>query len=179
MADVTLVPYGNAKETKTSSGWTYDCQHGETECVYNAMETCGLSYISSTIKAWNFVDCIENNDDSRSKTNYDEVLDKCVASASIAKSQAATIKTCYTGSDGNALEHSMALMTEALSPAHTYVPWVVGQGVHSDEVQNEIGDSLLKYVCSNYTGKNKAAACGSSSFKSHMKDIMSPCMPGN
>jgi len=137
MADIAFVPYGNAHETGSASeGWTFSCQHGETECVYNAMETCGLSYISSTQKAFDFVNCIEHNDESRTSHDYDSVLDKCATEASIAKSQSAQIKTCYTGSQGNSLEHAMALSTENLSPSHEYVPWVVGQGVHSDEIQN-------------------------------------------
>ena len=35
MADVLLVPYGNAHETPSGDSWTYTCQHGEYECLYN------------------------------------------------------------------------------------------------------------------------------------------------
>ena len=36
----------------------------------------------------------------------------------------APIKTCANGKMGNALEHEMAEVTDALNPPHRYVPWV-------------------------------------------------------
>ena len=35
MADVTLYPYGNAHETASGDSWTFSCQHGVEECMYN------------------------------------------------------------------------------------------------------------------------------------------------
>ena len=35
MAEVLLVPYGNAHEFPNGDSWTYTCQHGENECLYN------------------------------------------------------------------------------------------------------------------------------------------------
>jgi len=67
--------------------------------------------------------------------------------------------TCMKGPAGNALEHKQALQIEALSPPHTYVPYVVADGVHTDAIQNAAGDNLLGYVCQNYKGAHKAAAC--------------------
>jgi hypothetical protein len=63
------------------------------------------------------------------------------------------------GPAGNALEHKQALQIEALSPPHTYVPYFVVDGVHSDAIQNGAGSNLLGYVCQNYKGEHKAAAC--------------------
>ena len=45
MATVNLHPYGNARETATSTGeWNFQCQHGEAECQYNLMEVCAQNY---------------------------------------------------------------------------------------------------------------------------------------
>jgi hypothetical protein len=32
MAEINFWPYGNARETKTYTGWSYKCQHGVAEC---------------------------------------------------------------------------------------------------------------------------------------------------
>lgn len=72
---------------------------------------------------------------------------------------------CYKGEDAIKYEHAIALKTESLSPAHTYVPWVVANGVHNDKIQNAVGSSLLKYVCDNFTGtKSKDCPAPSMSF---------------
>ena len=159
MAEVTFIPYGNASEKQVGSSWTYQCQHGETECQFNYIESCGISLITDPVNQFNFIECIEESDNSRAAgQDYDTIVDGC---AEVAKStaQAAAIKACRTSSTGNSLEHAMAVKTAALSPAHTYVPWIVAGGVHNDDVQNQIQGSLLSYVCGKYTGPNKSADC--------------------
>jgi len=59
----------------------------------------------------------------------------------------------------------MAVATDNLNPKHTYVPWIVGQGQHTDAIQNEITASLFDYVCANYSGPNKSSACPSTKTK--------------
>ena len=44
---------------------------------------------------------------------------------------------------GNYYEHQMAQKTET----HTWVPWVVVNGIHDPEVENQIINSLIDYVC--------------------------------
>ena len=53
---------------------------------------------------------------------------------------------------------TIASNTDALNPKHNYVPWVVADGVHTDEINDAITDDLLGYVCQNFQGE-KAAAC--------------------
>jgi len=40
---------------------------------------------------------------------------------------------CYQSSEGNTLEHQVAIDTGALNPRHTYVPWLTGNGSHDAE----------------------------------------------
>ena len=44
---------------------------------------------------------------------------------------------------GNYYEHQMAQKTET----HSWVPWIVVNGIHDEEVENQIIDSLIDYVC--------------------------------
>ena len=53
------------------------------------------------------------------------------------------------------LMHIVALKTESLVPKHTYVPWIVVDGVHDADVENKIiadmygyfkGKQQLKYL---------------------------------
>ena len=152
MADITLVPYGNAHGIDS-------CQHGVEECEYNMVESCALNLITDGLAQFNFINCIEQNDTSRKTSgDYDGNIDLCTA-ASGTDAYNSAIKTCYKGTEGQEYETVMMNETDALSPSHSYVPWVVGQGVHSDEVQNEVTSSLLSYVCSNYKGSNKSPDC--------------------
>ncbi|KAL7992851.1 hypothetical protein Chor_017107 [Crotalus horridus] len=40
--NITLVPYGNAEESKEATKWHFDCQHGEEECLGNMIECLKL-----------------------------------------------------------------------------------------------------------------------------------------
>ena len=77
---------------------------------------------------------------------------------------------------GNQLEHKVALKTEALNPPHRYVPWLVANGQHTDTIQNEVGSNLLAYVCRNYKGTKKAAACNQTfPVVDASKDLLNVC----
>ena len=69
MADVLLVPYGNAHEYADGDSWTFTCQHGVDECVYNEIENCSNHYIADPYTAFNFINCVENHDSAR-RTTY-------------------------------------------------------------------------------------------------------------
>ena len=164
MAVVKLHPYGNARETAGQSGeWNYQCQHGEAECQYNLLEACALGQqktkagtgVNNHKKTFEFIACIEGNDTG---TDYDSVATTCANNTKNFQG-ISDILTCYKGSLGNQLEHKIAQETEALNPPHQYVPWIVVNGQHTDAIQNSVGTNLLAYVCQNYTGANKAAAC--------------------
>ena len=58
----------------------------------------------------------------------------CSTQVALTDFEVTRINTCYTSTAGNEYEHYIGVQTDNLSSAHTYVPWVVGDGVHSDEV---------------------------------------------
>lgn len=166
MATVTLHPYGNAHESANAAGeWVFDCQHGPVECQYNVLEACALNQFKD---AFPFISCIEANNSSSA---YDDVATKCAKDTGVADTDTSALLTCFKGVQGNNLEHAYALATEALNPPHKYVPWFVVNGEHSDDIQNAVGDNALAYVCKNYKGANKAAACASQTTELSTKDI--------
>ena len=44
----------------------------------------------------------------------------------------------------------MGAKTESLDPPHNYVPWVVVDGEHNNEIQQAAMDNLLALVCKLY-----------------------------
>ena len=161
MAEVEFVPYGNAKETETTSGsYQFECQHGYSECVYNIIEACALAKIEDPLVAFQYIDCIERSDESRDpQQDYYQVAITCCKLAKLSDATIKAMEGCATGSEGTQLEHEAAVKTDALDPPHQYVPYVVVNGVHDDETQNAITDSLFDYVCDAYLGPNKSPAC--------------------
>lgn len=55
--------------------------------------------------------------------------------------------------------YEIAVATEKLNPAHTYVPWIVVNDKHSTSAENAIISNMVRYVCSIYTGPEKIDAC--------------------
>ena len=76
MADVTYVPYGNAHEYADGDSWTFTCQHGTAECVYNEIESCSNKYIADAYQRFSFTYCVESND-SNKHLSYQNVIDLC------------------------------------------------------------------------------------------------------
>ena len=65
MADVVMIPYGNAHETPNGDSWTFTCQHGVDECAYNQVEACSNKYVADYLTAFNFINCVESNNSKR------------------------------------------------------------------------------------------------------------------
>lgn len=149
--NLTLVPYGNAKESKSPFGkWKFVCQHGKEECVGNLIETCAFVLEKTKTISVGFIHCMENSEKTPEKAaeacgpKFKIDLDKIMA--------------CANGDQGNQLEHMMAEITADLNPPHQYVPWVTLNGVHTNKIQNEAMSDLLSLICDAYKGP-KPSAC--------------------
>lgn len=150
--EVILVPYGNAQESRYGDEWRFTCQHGEAECVGNLIETCAISILQNATSYFPFIHCLEST-----IAGYDPVsaAEQCASQFGIDFS---SIDKCHSSAQGNALEHEMALKTNALNPPHYFVPWITLNGKHTDEIQNEATFDLLGLVCDTYQG-TKPDAC--------------------
>ena len=171
MVDITFIPYGNAKEVSSqpnpgSGFYEFQCQHGESECVYNIIETCAINKIKDDLKKFKYINCIEHNNDSREvHQDYYQIALDCALDVDLDLDLdieiIEEIQFCSISKEGNELEHKMALKTNNLDPKHEFVPHIVVNGIHNDEIQNDIIDSLLNFVCKTYKGINKSSSCPS------------------
>ena len=64
----------------------------------------------------------------------------------------------FQGAEGNELLHQFAVLTDNLVPPHRYVPHIVIDGVHDEQLQDLAQTDLLKFVCEMYSGE-KPEAC--------------------
>ncbi|KAK7091127.1 gamma-interferon-inducible lysosomal thiol reductase-like [Littorina saxatilis] len=147
--NITLVPYGNAREKQSGDRWVFTCQHGEQECIGNLLETCAIHTLKSIDRIMPFIHCMELSEYPL------QSVQSCSQQLSVPLDP---IMFCYNSTVGNTLEHKMAQKTEALNPPHKYVPWVVLNGVHTEKINDEAARDLLKLVCDTYTG-TKPSAC--------------------
>lgn len=135
----------NKKETFDNSTnlWQYTCQHGDLECWGNLAQTCVIYYQPKTEDHFPFIHCMESDTEDDIKT----AAYNCAAKHDIPRDQ---IEACVQIEFGNFLEHQMAIKTEALNPPHTYVPWVTLNGEHTDDIEQQAMNDLVKLICDTY-----------------------------
>ncbi|NWS12918.1 GILT reductase, partial [Pachyramphus minor] len=163
MLNITLVPYGNAEERNISGKWDFQCQHGPEECLGNMIEACLMHEAKNFSTYFPVIFCLESGS---SVTKNLEAHPMCPLSWQCLQIYApeldrGRIAACVQGDTGMALMHQNAQLTKALDPPHQFVPWIVINGKHTDELQAQAEASLLGLVCSLYQGE-KPEACGGS-----------------
>ena len=141
IVEIDFIPYGNAHESFNTSTNKYDftCQHGENECYGNLIETCAIQ-TQGRIKSYEIILCIESNIAYYSR-NFDITLEFCLSNE---PDKLQEIKDCIESDMGNYYEHQMAQKTDV---SHNHVPWVVVDGIHDEETENQIIKSLIDYLC--------------------------------
>ncbi|TRY61958.1 hypothetical protein TCAL_08269 [Tigriopus californicus] len=150
--EVRIYPYGNAQQEQLPDGsWNFTCQHGHRECLGNIAEACILDEAQYDPALFmNVIACMEASNDPADAT------EACVKQWS--KLDYDQINTCREGPKGIKLHHEMGLKTESLDPEHNFVPWIVVDGKHSNDIQNQAQDNLLKFVCESFGGE-KPSEC--------------------
>ena len=141
LAEIEFIPYGNAQEVYNSQNklWEFTCQHGEPECYGNLIETCAIQTLGK-IKSYETIICLESNIEEYD-FDFDKTLEYCMIND---QTNLGLIKECVSSDIGNYYQHQMALKTDK---KHLWVPWVVVDGVHDIEAENQIIESLTDYLC--------------------------------
>ena len=141
LAEIEFIPYGNAQEVYNSQNklWEFTCQHGEPECYGNLIETCAIQTLGK-IKSYETIICLESNFEEYD-FDFDKTLEYCMIND---QTNLGLIKECVSSDIGNYYQHQMALKTDK---KHLWVPWVVVDGVHDIEAENQIIESLTDYLC--------------------------------
>ncbi|PWA21159.1 hypothetical protein CCH79_00009379, partial [Gambusia affinis] len=173
---LTLVPYGNAKEVLSVNG-PFSCQHGEPECRGNMIQVwknllllTGLTFmhrhlssvfllqaciihLTGTSLAFQIIYCME------SAANVLNAAEPCLQLYAPSISWAA-VDACVTGRLGYKLMHDYAVMTRALNPAHTHVPWVTIDGEYTEDLEAKTTSSLFRLICDRYKGVKPPVCTG-------------------
>jgi interferon gamma-inducible protein 30 len=155
LAVINFIPYGNAYETKTQSGYSFTCQHGAKECRGNLIETCAINVFENSY-ANNFIICLE----SYGSGDFDTIASYCLSKDS---KGLGNLKNCLNSAVSNSMQHEMAVKTNSLNPPHKWVPWIVVDGVNDDNITST-GD-LAEYICSRRSDRKEITLCGYSSFE--------------
>ena len=146
ISNLTVVPYGNAKETwrNETKLWQFTCQHGADECWGNLLHSCLLNYYPNTDDHLPYIHCMESD-------SQDDVRTASIKCAKqFPKISYNQLTSCMNSRLGNNLQHANALKTEALNPPHKYVPWVTLNGVHTEAIEQQAEADLVGLICVTY-----------------------------
>lgn len=139
LMDLHYIAYGNVRGGQ--------CQHGPIECKYNKVINCAQASAPDQEDWFPLVKCLaENMHDLEGKA------DRCADDAGFDPKET---NKCVEGSQGESLEKEAADKTNALDPKHSFVPWIVVNGV-------AIGgdfEQLDRYVCAAATNIERPKAC--------------------
>jgi interferon gamma-inducible protein 30 len=140
--NLQLVPYGNAKVFRYGDRFVYACQHGANECLGNKIESCAVKYAAKESLV-PFVYCLEY---------YGPTVHNAQYCSRVHALPWQPLENCMMGQEGDELMFQMAQRTEDLEPSHTFVPWFTVNGVHNDDIQQQMETDMVGYVCKQYKG---------------------------
>ncbi|KAI7845584.1 hypothetical protein COHA_000872 [Chlorella ohadii] len=131
--DLRYVAWGNVKNItdNTTGEVTYKCQHGPEECFFNNIINCAQALYPVQSKWFPFVACMEAGlnrtaaDAGEREQNW-ETTEICAEAHELS---AADLQACAEGPQGAELQQKAAEETWNLVPPHTFVPWVLVNGV--------------------------------------------------
>ncbi|KAF6216303.1 hypothetical protein GE061_000643 [Apolygus lucorum] len=152
--ETNLVPYGNAKTIRNGNKVTFQCQHGESECLLTKIHACSLARVKGdNLQRVLLASCLFDY----YKTPI-QAGKKCSSKFGLSWSD---VSACAKGSEGTALMDKYGKETNSLNPPHQYVPFVeINKYRGNDDYQNLIDTELKTVVCKVLAKENiKPAAC--------------------
>ncbi|XP_019368723.1 PREDICTED: gamma-interferon-inducible lysosomal thiol reductase [Gavialis gangeticus] len=156
------------QERNVSGRWQFECQHGADECLGNMMETCLMDVLQDFDAYFLTIFCMESG--SSVTGNLGACLQVYAPTVKLSD-----IMACVKGDRGIKLMHNNAQRTDALQPPHSYVPWILVNGKHTDTLQAQAQSALFNLVCELYTGP-KPDACQRSGPSPAALKMLSRCL---
>lgn len=145
--DLKYIAYGNVRKTNDGS---FQCQHGETECLYNKYINCAQDL---NTEAWfGYVACMAGDLGALRREDGASHARECAEKNGLSADK---MKGCATGSKGTELEKLAGSETDGLVPQHTFVPWIVVNGA---AIGNDF-ENLDRYICASLGEQNMPEAC--------------------
>lgn len=149
LGSISFVYFGNAKELPDSKvdARKFVCEHGENECLGNKIFKCSEMYDppSGRYKVCLAQKFLEGSND------WVNNVDKCIPNDRN-DHQSHVVVTCARNSHwGGETLHGEATRTGP----HSYLPWIMLDGQHSEENQKQIQTDLVGFLCryNNLVGK--------------------------
>lgn len=129
------------------SGYSFNCQHGPTECIGNMIHACAIKYVQDQHKIIEYIACmISNNREPQT------IAKSCAEQHGI---NWAPILACAETKEGGQL---LAMHgDDSLSLRMTFIPTVQIDG--SQNQQSLILRDLHQVVCKAYKGPQKPESC--------------------
>jgi interferon, gamma-inducible protein 30 len=133
--NLRAIPYGNAGVNKTTGELA--CQHGPEECAGNRIELCMMKQYPDWKMWFPAFKCIEKSDDAPANATA-----KCLPAHGM---DLDAVLACADGPEGDSLHRAAGNETDALSPPHSFTPWLVVDGTAMNS--SELLDDLVNQVC--------------------------------
>jgi hypothetical protein len=168
-----MIPYGNAETSQNSKGYlTVKCQHGESECLGNQLQACGINYLT-TYGRHQTVTWVVNvtkkvaasgRDFGQTADEWLTVSSKVLGDMSDLTPHArkqinADIKSCVGQYQGVGLHYFMGKYT-SYSENKNSVPWVMVDAKDPTAQENSaIIRDFFGHECSIYHGNDKPSTC--------------------
>lgn len=163
--DVEVIPFGNVKVASGPDGIPlFTCQHGAAECYGNRVQACVIHLAANWTTSLAYVKCVfEPTSWKDTYTNSPRCADQ------VKPDWWMEVKECTDGQQGFDLIVANWKRTAGLVPKHNYVPWIVIDGVHTEELQEAAQSNLLAYLCANQLAGQNVPACAASKGKPLLK----------
>uniref|UniRef100_A0A1B6CR92 Gamma-interferon-inducible lysosomal thiol reductase n=1 Tax=Clastoptera arizonana TaxID=38151 RepID=A0A1B6CR92_9HEMI len=168
--NITLVPFGKASYTKNESGaYTFNCHHGNKECIGNKVHACALNLLPSMDDAFRFINCASAMIMEDPKTE-DYPGPQCGSKLGISYDN---IQHCVSTSQGDDFLVMYGNKTKELEPPLTSVPYVVISEKHVDGESIKAVTDFKSVICDRIPGV-KPAICTEKSSAINIQATLLP-----
>jgi hypothetical protein len=143
LANISITAFGNAEQSWDGTKWVFRCQHGARECYCNTIIICAQKHLEIPT-ANNFIICLLENVKANER-DFDAAVKACLSTEMLKE-----MLNCAGSDEGNRLLHEAGLRT----PKHDYVPWLVFNGKHDENIQNRLEVDMLGFLCKGMSDLN-------------------------